>query len=91
MIAQRGLSLVKKPASYHTQRLREIPVGHFFDVITHGYGIMFNQAASVDPADRWAIAAYIRALQLSQDASMDDVPADQREKLMQTSQEGGTK
>lgn len=89
MIAQRGLSLVKKPASFHTQRLREMPVGHFFDVITNGYGIMFNQAANIEPKDRWAIAAYIRALQFSQNATLDDVPEEHRSKLIQTKRQGG--
>lgn len=68
MIAQRGLSLKKKPGNYHTDRLRKMPVGHFFDVMTNGYGIMYSYASRVEPADRWAIAAYIRALQLSQNA-----------------------
>jgi hypothetical protein len=61
--------------------LREAPVGHFFDVMTHGYGVMYSQASRVEPADRWAIVAYIRALQLSRHASLDDVPADERSKL----------
>jgi len=72
MIVQRGY---KRPPSYHTDRLRKEPIGHFFDVITHGYGVMPDYAAQVPPEDRWAIAAYIRALQLSQDATKADVPA----------------
>lgn len=68
MIAQRGLSLKKKPGNYHTDRLRKMPVGHFYDVISSGYGIMYSYASRIEPADRWAIAAYIRALQLSQGA-----------------------
>ncbi len=69
MIVQRGFP---QPPSLHEQRLRDAPVGHFFDVITHGYGVMYSYASRVSPEDRWAIAAYIRALQLSQHAA----PAD---------------
>ncbi len=71
MIVQRGY---KHPPSYHTERLRKAPIGHFFDVITNGYGSMPDYAEQVPVADRWAIAAYIRALQLSQHASASDVP-----------------
>jgi cytochrome c553 len=74
MIVQRGY---KRPPSYHTDRLRRAPIGYFFDVITNGFGAMPDYAVQVQPADRWAIAAYIRALQLSQGASRDDVPAGQ--------------
>jgi mono/diheme cytochrome c family protein len=77
MIAQRGLVLARPPASYHTDRLREMPIGHFFDVITNGFGVMYRQAPSVDPIDRWAIAAWIRVLQLSQNGRVQDVPTDQ--------------
>ena len=66
MIAQRGLELRRKPATFHTDRLRQMPDGHFYDVITNGYGVMFSYAARIEPADRWAIVAYLRALQLSQ-------------------------
>ncbi|HET7624082.1 MAG TPA: cytochrome c [Verrucomicrobiae bacterium] len=75
MIPQRGFP---RPPSYHIDRLRQAPVGHFFDVITHGYGIMYPYATRVEPSDRWAIAAYIRALQLSHDAKISDVPPDKR-------------
>lgn len=78
MIVQRGFS---PPPSYHIFRLRQAPVGYFVDVITNGYGQMFSYAYRVEPSDRWAIAAYIRALQLSQNASVDDVPASERQKL----------
>jgi mono/diheme cytochrome c family protein len=78
MVVRRGFPA---PPSYHIDRLRAAPVEHFYDVITHGYGAMYSYANRVQPADRWAIAAYIRALQLSQHASIDDVPADQRDKL----------
>jgi len=71
MIVQRGF---KHPPSYHSERLRRAPIGHFFDVMTNGYGAMPDYAEQVPPADRWAIAAYIRALQLSQHASPTDVP-----------------
>lgn len=69
MIAKRGLQLRRPPASYHTDRLRKMPIGHFYDVMTNGYGVMFSYASRVEPQDRWAIAAYIRALQLSEDAN----------------------
>ncbi len=78
MIVQRGFPA---PPSYHIDRLRQAPVGHFFDVMTQGYGIMFSYAGRVEPADRWAIAAYIRALQKSRAATMAEVPADERAKL----------
>lgn len=68
MIAQRGLELRRPVGDYHTDRLREMPVGHFYDVITNGYGVMFSYASRVEPAERWAIVAYIRALQLSRHA-----------------------
>jgi hypothetical protein len=58
-------------------------VGHFFDVITNGSGTMYSYAARVSPEDRWRIAAYIRALQLSSNASVDDVPRAQRQLLDQ--------
>ena len=78
MIVQRGF---RKPPSYHEDRLRNAPVGYFFDVMTHGFGAMQDYSAQVPVADRWAIAAYIRALQLSQRATVDDVPADHRADL----------
>ncbi len=69
MIVQHGFP---QPPSLHEQRLRDAPPGHFFDVMTNGYGVMYSYASRVSPEDRWAIAAYIRALQLSQHAA----PAD---------------
>ncbi len=78
MIVQRGFP---HPPSYEEARLRAAPVQHFFDVITHGYGVMYSYADRVDTADRWAIAAYIRALQLSQHAAVADLKPDQRAKL----------
>lgn len=76
MIAQRGLSLRREPASYHTDRLRKMPIGHFFDVMTNGYGVMYSYASRIETADRWAVAAYIRALQRSQRPMPGDVPED---------------
>ena len=78
MIVQRGFPV---PPSFHIDRLREAPVGHFVDAITRGYGIMYSYAARVAPADRWAIAAYIRALQLSREATVADLTPEQRAKL----------
>jgi mono/diheme cytochrome c family protein len=75
MIVQRGF---RQPPSYHEERLRNAPPGYFFDVMTNGFGAMQDYSAQVPPADRWAIAAYIRALQLSQHATVADVPADRR-------------
>jgi mono/diheme cytochrome c family protein len=72
MIVQRGY---KRPPSYHIDRLRKAPIGYFFDVMTNGFGAMPDYSQQVQPADRWAIAAYIRALQLSQHATDADVPA----------------
>jgi mono/diheme cytochrome c family protein len=78
MIVQRGF---KAPSSYHVDRLRRMPIGYFYDVITIGFGAMSDYAAQVPPQDRWAIAAYIRALQLSQYAPVSDVPAEKRAEL----------
>jgi cytochrome c553 len=72
------------PPSYHIDRLRDAPIGHFFDVMTHGYGVMFPFASRVTPADRWAIADYIRALQLSQNATLADVPSNEVAQLERT-------
>jgi mono/diheme cytochrome c family protein len=69
------------PPSFHSQRLREAPASHFMDVIRNGYGIMYSYAARVPPADRWAITAYIRALQLSQHAVVADLPEAERQRL----------
>lgn len=67
MIVQRGYT---QPSSYHIDRLRTAPVGYFYDVITRGFGVMPSYAPQVSPEDRWAIVAYIRALQLAQDAEL---------------------
>jgi cytochrome c553 len=78
MIVQRGFP---RPPSYHIDRLRQAPIGHFYNVITHGWGIMYPYAARIEPADRWAIAAYIRVLQASQNAKAIDLPKDEQAKL----------
>jgi len=78
MIVQRGF---RQPPSYYEDRLVNAPVGYLFDVMTVGFGAMQDYSAQVPPADRWAIAAYIRALQFSRRGSMNDVPADRREEL----------
>jgi hypothetical protein len=72
MVVQRGY---RRPPSYHIDRLRNAPLGHFFDVISNGFGAMPDYAAQVPPYDRWTIVAYIRALQLSQNAPANLVPA----------------
>lgn len=81
MIAQRGLILRRRPASYHSERLRKMPIGHFFEVMTKGYGVMFNQASRVSPDDRWAIAAYIRVLQKAQNVPAANLSNDERNKM----------
>lgn len=78
MIAMRGLSARRQPASYHTDRLRKMPIGHFYDVITNGYGVMYSYASRIEPDDRWRIAAYVRILQRSQNAKLTDIPEDKR-------------
>ncbi len=78
MIVQRGFPA---PPSYHIARLRDAPVEHFYDVITNGYGTMYSFAYRVQPADRWAIAAYIRALQRSQNATVADLTPEQKQAL----------
>ncbi|MDB5034391.1 MAG: hypothetical protein JWQ98_1632 [Chlorobi bacterium] len=78
MIVQRGLV---PPPSFHIDRLRQAPDAHFYDVITNGFGIMYSYAARVAPDDRWAIAAYIRALQMSQNATVQDVPLQEQKRL----------
>jgi mono/diheme cytochrome c family protein len=78
MIVRRGY---RRAASYHIDRLRTAPPGYFFDVITRGFGVMPDYAAQVPVRDRWAIVAYIRALQLSQRATLADVPPAEQRKL----------
>jgi hypothetical protein len=81
MIVQRGFP---HPPSYHIDRLRQAPVGHFFEVMTDGFGVMYSYAARVSPEDRWRIAAYIRVLQASRNTNVQDVP-DARQQLTQNS------
>ena len=76
MVPSRGFA--RKPPSYHIPRLEKAPLGYFFDVMTNGFGIMPDYAAQITPEDRWNIVAYIRALQLSQNATSADVPEGQK-------------
>jgi hypothetical protein len=78
MVVQRGY---RRPPSFHEDRLRALPAGSFVDVMTNGFGAMPDYRAQVSPTDRWAIVAYIRALQLSEHATVADVPADRRQEL----------
>jgi mono/diheme cytochrome c family protein len=87
MIAQRGYKVERPVASYHTDRLRQMPVGHFFDVITNGYGAMFPFSDRIPVEDRWAIVSYIRVLQRSQNAKLADVPAEHQTDLDMTTED----
>jgi len=78
MIVRRGF---KQPASFHEARLRNQPVGYYFDVMSRGFGEMSSYAGQIQPEDRWAIAGYIRALQLSQSVVLEDLEADDRERV----------
>jgi cytochrome c553 len=78
MIVQRGM---KQPPSFHQQRLRDMPVGYYFDVITNGFGVMYSYAARIPVADRWAISAYVRTLQLSQNIKFDLLPEEDQRQL----------
>ncbi|MGH9326318.1 MAG: c-type cytochrome [Terriglobia bacterium] len=84
MIVRRGFPA---PPSYHDPKLIDEPVGHYFDVMTNGHGTMYSYASRVSVKDRWRIAAYIRALQLSQNATLNDVPASERLKLLSDKQQ----
>jgi mono/diheme cytochrome c family protein len=86
MIVRRGY---RKPPSFHEDRLRAAPPGYLFDVVTRGFGTMPDYAAQIEAKDRWAIVAYIRALQLSQNATLADVPVRERERLVRTADSGG--
>lgn len=79
MIVQRGL---KRPPSYHIDRLRQAPPGYLFGVITNGFGVMYDYSDRIRAEDRWAVVAYVRALQQSQAATIADVPQPEREKLL---------
>ncbi|HEX8253818.1 MAG TPA: cytochrome c [Thermoanaerobaculia bacterium] len=78
MIPARGY---RRPPSFHTETLRKATTGHFFDVMTNGFGAMPPYGTMIPPRDRWAIVAYIRALQLSQNANVADVPTADRARL----------
>ena len=78
MVSMRGM---KHPPSYHQERLRQEPNGYIYDVIGNGFGQMFGYSAQIPPRDRWAIIAYIRALQFSRNARVSELPAELREKL----------
>ena len=80
-VVQRGFPT---PPSFHIERLRNAPIGHFYAVITNGYGVMYSYAARLKPDDRWAIAAYLRALQLSQNAKASELSPNERQQLDQT-------
>ncbi|MGB8323529.1 MAG: cytochrome c [Candidatus Acidiferrum sp.] len=79
MVAVRGM---KHPPSYHQDRLRQEPNGYIYDVITNGFGAMYGYSAQIPPRDRWAIIAYVRALQLSRNAHVNELPPDLKQKLM---------
>ena len=79
MAARRGFR--RQPASFHTEELRKAPPGRFFDVITNGFGEMPSYSTVISPRDRWAIIAYVRALQLSQWATVDDIPQEELRRL----------
>ncbi|MCB0169512.1 MAG: cytochrome c [Anaerolineae bacterium] len=78
MVVQRGF---KQPNSFHTDQVRSQPDGYFYDVMTNGFGVMYSYAARVHPEDRWAIVAYIRALQFSQNVPLDSLPTEDRQQI----------
>jgi mono/diheme cytochrome c family protein len=90
MIVMRGM---KRPPSYHIDRLRQSPNGYYFDVITNGFGAMYGYSAQISPKDRWAIIAYVRALQLSRNVKAADLPESMRSKISSPSgvEAGGAK
>jgi mono/diheme cytochrome c family protein len=75
MVVRRGF---RRPPTFHQDRLRDAPIGHVYDVITNGFGAMPDYASEIKVEDRWAVIAYVRALQLSEHATLADVPADKR-------------
>jgi mono/diheme cytochrome c family protein len=79
MVVRRGY---RRPPSFHIDRLRQAPVGYFFDVITNGFGAMPDYASQIPPQDRWAIVAFLRALQLSQNVPISNVPPQERKNVM---------
>jgi len=86
MAAMRGM---KHPTSYHIDRLRQAPNGYFYDVISNGFGSMYSYSERISPRDRWAIIAYVRALQLSRNAKASELPEDLRQKLMNGAEPSG--
>jgi len=89
MAAVRGM---KHPPSYHIDRLRQAPNGYFYDVMTNGFGAMYSYSERIPPSDRWAIIAYVRALQLSRNAKTSDLSESLRQKLANSAESsGGTK
>ena len=78
MVVRRGF---RRPPAYSDERLRDVPIGHFYDVITNGFGAMPDYAVQVKAEDRWAIVAYVRALQLSGHATLNDVPPAERDRI----------
>ena len=87
MIVMRGM---KRPPSYHIDRLRQAPNGYFYDVITNGFGSMYGYSAQIPPRDRWAIIAYVRALQLSRDARASELPEALRSKISSAASDKGS-
>jgi mono/diheme cytochrome c family protein len=85
MVVRRGFS---PPPDLHSEYLKKIPVGHFYNVMTHGYGAMYSYEARIPVKQRWAIAAYIRALQYSQDAELGDLSADEKKLVAETEKAG---
>jgi mono/diheme cytochrome c family protein len=79
MVAMRGM---KHPPSFHQERLRQVPNGYIYDVVTNGFGAMYGYSAQIPTQDRWAIIAYVRALQLSRNAQVADLPPDLRQRLL---------
>jgi hypothetical protein len=86
-IVERGYT---RPPSYHIERLRQAPVGHFFRVVTRGYGSMPSYAAQIPPRDRWSIVAYVRALQLSQHFPVDKLPEDMQDEWTRAEKMAGS-
>ncbi len=86
MIVERGM---KRPPSYHIDRLRQSPNGYYYDVITNGFGSMYSYSAQIPPKDRWAIIAYVRALQLSRNVKVSELPEALRSKISSAAGESG--
>lgn len=86
MAAIRGM---KHPPSYHIERLRQAPNGYFYDVISNGFGVMYSYSERIAPRDRWAIIAYVRALQLSRNVKVSDLPESLREKVAKSEESAG--